>query len=161
MPSFDVVSKVNLAEVDNALNGVAREVAQRFDLKGKMCSIQRSENTLSVMADNEMLLRQMHDLLHSYLGRRGVNSDVLEFKPPQNALKGSLRQEVVISQGIDGALGREIIKMVKRTKLKVQVVIQGEELRISGKKRDDLQVAIDKIKEMEIKLPLQYVNFRE
>jgi uncharacterized protein YajQ (UPF0234 family) len=161
MPSFDVVSNVNIAEVDNALNGVAREVAQRFDLKDKMCSINRSGNKLSVMADNEMLLRQMHDLLHSYLGRRGVNSDVLEFKPPENALKGSLRQEVEICQGIDGTLGREIVKMVKRTKLKVQVVIQGEELRISGKKRDDLQGAIEKIKEMEIKLPLQYVNFRE
>ena len=161
MPSLDVVSKTNIAEVDNALNGIAREVKQRYDLKGRMCSIERSDTTLTITADNNMLLRQMHDLLYTHCARRGVDSRFLDFKSSQNAAKGSLRQEVLIRQGIDQALGKQIIKMVKDSKLKVQVAIQGDELRISGKKRDDLQVTIKSIKEMEIKLPLQYINFRD
>ena len=161
MPSLDVVSKANIAEVDNALNGIAREVKQRFDLKGRMCSIERSGNTLTITADNNMLLRQMHDLLHTYCARRGVDSGFLDFKSPQDATKGSLRQDVLIRQGIDQALGKEIIKMIKGSKLKVQVAIQGDELRISGKQRDDLQITIESIKEMKITLPLQYINFRD
>ena len=161
MPSLDVVSKTNIAEVDNVVNGMMREVKQRFDFNGTMCSIERSGNTLTITADNNMLLRQMHDLLYTYCARRGVDSRFLDFKSPQNATKGSLRQEVLIRQGIDQALGKQIIKMVKDSKLKVQVAIQGDELRISGKKRDDLQVTIKSIKEMEIKLPLQYINFRD
>ena len=161
MPSLDVVSKTNIAEVDNVVNGMVREIKQRFDFKGTMCSIERSGNTLTITADNNMLLGQMHDLLYRHCGRRGVDSRFLDFKSPQNAAKGSLRQEVLIRQGIDQALGKQIIKMVKDSKLKVQVAIQGDELRISGKKRDDLQVTIKSIKEMEIKLPLQYINFRD
>ena len=161
MPSFDVVSKTNLAEVDNVLNSVAREVKQRFDFKGTMCSIERSGNTITLTADNDILLRQMHDLLYTYCGKRGVDSGFLDFKSPQNATKGSLRQEVLIRQGIDQELGKQIIKMVKGSKLKVQVAIQGDELRISGKKRDDLQLTIESIKEMEITQPLQYINFRD
>ena len=161
MPSFDVVCKTDISEVDNAINGVAREARQRYDLKGTMCSIERSGDSLTVIADNDMLLRQMHDLLHTYCTRRGVDDDVMEFKPPQNATKGSLRQEVVIHQGIDEATSRKIIKMVKGSKLKVQVAMQGDELRITGKKRDDLQQTIAAIKEMDVGLPLQYVNFRD
>ena len=158
---LDVVSKTNIAEVDNAINGIAREVKQRFDLQGRMCSIERAGNTLTITADNDMLLRQMHDLLYTYCARRGVDRRFLDFKSPQNATKGSLRQEVLIRQGIDQALGKQIIKMIKGSKLKVQVAIQGDELRISGKKRDDLQLTIESIKEMEITPPLQYINFRD
>jgi uncharacterized protein YajQ (UPF0234 family) len=161
MPSFDVVCKTNLSEVDNALNGVAREVKQRYDLKGRMCSIERSGNILTITADNDMLLRQMHELLHIYCVRRGVDDGVMDFKPPQNATKGSLRQEVVIRQGIDDVTGRQVVKMVKASKLKVQVAIQGDELRITGKKRDDLQQTIAALKEMEVDLPFQYINFRD
>ena len=161
MPTFDVVSKPNIPEVDNAVNGIEREVKQRFDLKGRMCSVERSGNTLTITADNDMLLRQMKHLLHTYCARRGVDSGFLDFKSPQDATKGSLRQDVLIRQGIDQALGKEIIKMIKGSKLKVQVAIQGDELRISGKQRDDLQLTIESIKEMKITLPLQYINFRD
>ena len=161
MPSLDVVSKANITEVDNAVTGMAREVKQRFDLKDRMCSIERSGNNLTITADNNMLLRQMHDLLYKYCARRGVDIRFLDFKSPQNATKGSLRQDVLIRQGIDQALGKQIIKMVKGSKLKVQATIQGDELRISGKKRDDLQFTIESIKEMKVTLPLQYVNFRD
>ncbi len=161
MPSFDVVSRVNLAEIDNALNGVGREVKQRYDLKGTMCSVERSGNTLTIIADNDMLLRQLHQLLHTHCTQRGVDSAALDFKPPQDATKGSLRQECGIRQGIDQATGRQIVKMVKGKKLKVQTAIQGDELRITGKKRDDLQEAIAAIKEMKVDMPIQYVNFRD
>ena len=161
MPSFDVVSKTNLSEVDNALNGVAREVKQRYDLKERMCSIERSGSRLTITADNHTLLRQMHELLHIYCARRGVDNDVMDFKPPQNATKGSLRQEVVIRQGLDQATSRQVVKMVKASKLKVQVAIQGDELRVTGKKRDDLQQTIAALKEMKVDLPFQYVNFRD
>lgn len=161
MPSFDVVSKANIAEVDNAINGISREVKQRFDLKGRMCSVERSEKILTITADSPLSLRQMHDLLYTYFARRSVDSGFLDFKSPEDATKGSLRQEVLIRQGIDQVIAKQIVKMIKGMKLKVQAAIQGDELRISGKKRDDLQRVIDSIKKMEIKLPLQYVNFRE
>ena len=161
MPSFDVVSKTNISEVDNALNGVAREVKQRYDLKGRMCSIERSGDKIIITADNDTLLRQMHELLHIYCVRRGVDNRVMDFMPPQDATKGSLRQEVVIRQGIDQATSRQVVKMVKGSKLKVQVAIQGDELRITGKKRDDLQQTIAALKEMKVDLPFQYINFRD
>ena len=131
MPSFDVVCKTDLAELDNAINGVGREVGQRFDLKGTDCSVERSGNSLIINADNDMLLRQMHDLIRTYCGKRGVDSKVLDFKKPQDATKGTLRQEVVIRQGIEDSMSRQIVKMVKGKKLKVQVSIQGPELRVN------------------------------
>jgi uncharacterized protein YajQ (UPF0234 family) len=140
MPSFDVVSKTDLTEVDNALNGIQRETVQRFDLKGTKCAISRSESTLTVTADDELKLKQMHELLQTYFARREVDAKALDFKPPEPATHGSLRQEVVIKQGIE----REIASKI-----------------INGKKRDDLQEAIAFIKELPIEQPLQFVNFRE
>jgi uncharacterized protein YajQ (UPF0234 family) len=161
MPSFDVVSRTDLNEVDNAINGIRREIQQRFDLKRSMCSVERSDDTLTVIADNDMLLRQMHDLLYTYCVRRGVDSSALKFQASEDAAKGSLRQQVTIRQGIDQELGRQIIKAVKGGKIKVQVSIQGDELRVTGKKRDDLQETIALIKEMKVDLPLPYINFRD
>ena len=161
MPSFDLVCRTDISEVDNALNGVAREVKQRYDLKGRMCSIERSGSNLTITADNETLLQQMRELLRIYCVRRGVDNGVMDFQPPQNATKGSLRQEIVIRQGIDEATSRQVVKMVKGSKLKVQIAIQGDELRITGKKRDDLQQTIAVLKEMKVDLPFQYINFRD
>ena len=161
MPSFDVVCRTDIPELDNALNGVEREIKQRYDLKNTMCSVERSANNITITADNDMLLRQMHELLHSYCARRNVDSKSLDFKAPQAATKGSLRQEAIIRQGIDQALGKQIVKTVKASKVKVQVAIQCDELRVTGKKRDDLQQTIESIKEMNVGLPLQYVNFRD
>ena len=161
MPSFDVVSKTDLAEVDNAVNGILRETAQRFDLKGTMCNVERSGGMLTVVADDEMRLRQLHELIHSYWSRRGIDSRSLEFKTPESATKGSLRQQVIIRQGIDGDLGRRIVKAVKATKIKVQVAIQGDQLRVSGKKRDLLQEVIAFLKEAKVDMPLQFTNFRD
>ena len=161
MPSFDVVSKVDLTEVDNAVNGVKRETQQRFDLKGTKASVDRSGSELTVTADNDLQLRQMHDLIHTYFARRDVDSRALSFETPQKATGDSLRQQVTIRQGIDGDLARKMVKAVKGTKIRVQLAIQGDELRVSGKKRDDLQETIAFIKEMGIEQPMQYVNFRD
>ena len=161
MPSFDVVCKTDMVELDNAVAGVGREIKQRYDLKGTMCSLERSAEKLTITADNDLLLRQMQQALETYCDRRGVNYSVLQYMPPQDATKGSLRQEVIVRQGIDDSTCRQIIKSVKSTKLKVQISIQGDELRVTGKKRDDLQEAIAFIKEMDVELPLQYINFRE
>ena len=161
MPSFDIVSKLDLAEVDNALAGMAREVATRFDFKGSQCSVKREEGTLTILADDELKLKQMHELLKTYLTRRKVDAAALDFKPPEKASGNALRQSVALKQGIDKELAKRLVKEIKDSKLKVQAAIQGEELRISGKKRDDLQAAIARLRALAVEQPLQYVNFRE
>ncbi len=161
MPSFDVVSRTDLMEVDNGINGVRREIKQRFDLAGTKCDISRTDNTLTLTADDTMKMRQVEELLHKYLVRRKVDPRALEFKSKQNASGGSLRQEIVIRQGIDEDLGRNINKAIRGSKIKVQVAVYGNELRVSAKKRDDLQAVIAFVKELELEQPLQYVNFRE
>ena len=160
MPSFDVVSKTDLMEVDNAINGVRREIQTRFDLKGTKSDINRDDNTLTLTADDAMQLGQVEALLRSYLVRRKVDPAAFDFQKPKGATGDTIRQSVSIKQGIDSDMGRKISRAVKGTKLKVQVAIQGTELRVSGKTRDDLQSTIKFIKEMELDQPLQYVNFR-
>jgi len=161
MPSFDVVSRTDLMEVDNAIHGVEREIKQRFDLANTKCSVSRSENTMTLIADNNMKMEQVVELLRLYLAKRKVELGAFDFGTPQNAGGGVLRETVSIKQGIDGDLGRLISKEVKRTKMKVQVTIQGQELRVSGKKRDDLQATMSLIKAMEKQQPVQFVNYRE
>lgn len=161
MPSFDVVSKANLPEVDNALNNIRREMGQRFDFKGSKCSIDRKENVLTVLADDDLKLRQMHELIKVHFTRRGVDVEALEYKDPEAATGDSLRQIINVRQGIDAELAKKIGRAVKDGKLKVQATTQGDEMRVTGKNRDDLQGAIALIKEMKVGLPLQFVNFRE
>ncbi len=161
MPSFDVVSRTDLMEVDNAIHGVEREIKQRFDLANTKCSVSRSDNTMTLIADNNMKMDQVVELLRLYLAKRNVELGALDFGTPQNAAGGALRETVSIKQGIDGDLGRMISKEVKRAKMKVQVTIQGQELRVSGKKRNDLQATISLIKAMENQQPVQFVNYRD
>ena len=161
MPSFDVVSKVDVSEVDNAINGIGREVKQRYDFKGTACVVERSGNIVTILADNQVLLRQMQELLATYCVKRGVNHESLEYKNPESAAQGALRQEVTLRQGITQDISKKIIQSIKGSKLKVQLVIQGDEVRVTGKNRDDLQAAIGHMKEMKLDLPLQYVNFRD
>ena len=161
MSSFDVVSKTDLMEVDNAINGVKRQIKQRYDLAGTKCNIERIDNTLTIIADDTMKLTQVENLLREYLARRKVDQGAFAFKATENATGETIRRTIYIRQGIDADLGRKITKAVKATKIKVQISIQGSELRMSGKKRDDLQETIAFIKEMNIEQPLQYVNFRD
>ena len=161
LPSFDIVSRVDLAEVDNALAGITREIATRFDFKGSKCSIERKEGALSVLADDELKLKQMHELLKVHMTRRKVEPGALDYKPPEKAAGNALRQAIALRQGVGADLARQLVREIKDKKLKVQVSIQGDELRIAGKKRDDLQDAIGLIRGLKLEQPLQYLNFRE
>ncbi len=161
MPSFDIVSKTDLAEVDNAIQGVVREIGTRFDFKGSKCSVERKDLLITLLADDDMKLRQMQELMKGYMVRRKLEASALEFKDPQAASGNTLRQEVTIKQGIDQTLAKRIVKEIKDSKMKVQVSIQGDELRVSGKKKDDLQDAIAFVRAMKIEQPLQYQNFRD
>jgi uncharacterized protein YajQ (UPF0234 family) len=161
MPSFDVVSRLDLAEVDNALAGIAREIQTRFDFKGSKAAATRQEGVLTILADDELKLKQMHELLKVHMTRRKVDPGALDFQPPEKAAGQSLRQTVTLRQGIDPALAKRLVREVKDSKLKVQVAVQGDELRVTGKKRDDLQAAIALFRGLQLEQPLQYVNFRE
>jgi hypothetical protein len=161
MPSFDIVSRTDLAEVDNAVQGAAREIATRFDFKGSNCSFERTDATVTLKADNDYKLKQMQELLRGHMVRRKVEVGALDFGKPEAATGNSLRQVVTVKQGIERELAQRIVKEIKGAKTKVQAAIQGDELRVSGKKRDDLQAAIALIKGLKIEQPLQYVNFRD
>ncbi len=161
MPSMDVVSKTDMAEVENAIQGAMREIGTRFDFKGSKCSIELVESTLVVIADDDLKLKQTDELIRGYLTRRKVDAGAFEFGPGEKASGNTLRQVVTIKQGIDREVAQKITKAVKGSKMKVQVAIQGDELRVSGKKRDDLQATIALIKDLKIDLPLQFINFRD
>jgi len=162
MPSFDIVSKVELPDIDNALQSAMREIGQRYDFKGSACSVERTDdNTLIIRADDDYKLGQVQELLRGHLAKRKVSSGFFDFKKPEDASGGSLRQEVTILTGIERELAQKITKAIKASKAKVQVAIQGDELRVSGKKRDDLQAGIQLVKDMKLDQPLQYVNFRD
>jgi uncharacterized protein YajQ (UPF0234 family) len=161
MPSFDVVSRTDLAEVDNAVQGATREIATRFDFKGSNCSFERTDQTVTLKADNDYKLKQMQELLRGYMVRRKIEVGALEFGKPEAASGNSLRQVVTVRQGIERELAQKIVKEIKGAKTKVQAAIQGDELRVSGKKRDDLQQTIELIKGLKIEQPLQFVNFRD
>ncbi len=161
MPSFDIVSKTDLAEVDNALDGVRREIGTRFDFKGSKCTLERKDAAITIIADDEMKLRQVQELVRGYFARRKLDPKALEFADSERASGNTVRQVVTVKQGIDRELGKSIVKALKDSKLKVQPAIQGDELRITGKKRDDLQEAITLIRGLEVDRPVQFVNFRD
>jgi uncharacterized protein YajQ (UPF0234 family) len=161
MPSFDVVSRLDLAEVDNAVAGIDREIATRFDFKGSKCSVKREEGAINLVADDDLKLKQLHELLKVHLTRRKVDPAALDFKTPEKASGNTMRQSVVLRQGVDSDLARRLVREIKDSKLKVQVAIQGDELRVSAKKRDDLQAAIAVMRGLKIEQPLQYLNFRD
>jgi len=162
MPSFDIVSKTDMQEVDNAINGVTREISQRYDFKGSKCSVERKESDLTILADDDFRLKQVHDLITTYFTRRKVDPRTLKYNSPENASGGTLRQAAVLREGIDQETAKYITKEIKSQKFKVQVAIQGDELRVSGKKRDDLQTVITFCKDLKkVDQPLQFENFRD
>ena len=161
MPSFDIVSKTDLSEFDNAIANVEREISQRYDFKGSRCTLERNEHELTINADDDLKLKQMHEILQGHLSKRGIETGVLDYKTPEQAAGQAVRQKVILREGIDRDLSKKIVKDLKSSGLKVQVAIQGDELRVTGKKRDDLQAAIQHVKGMKLEQPLQYVNFRD
>jgi uncharacterized protein YajQ (UPF0234 family) len=160
MPSFDIVSEVDLHEVTNAVDQTNREVSTRFDFKGSDARVEHSEATLTLYADNEFQVRQVLDILYQKLAKRGIDITALsEGKLVTSGNKASL--DITVRQGIDQDTARKLVKMIKQTKFKVQASIQGDKVRVSGKKRDDLQNIISELKDAGLELPLQYINFRD
>jgi len=160
MPSFDVVSNFDAHEASNAIDQSNREVTTRFDFKGTGSKYELDGQVISLTSQSDFQLQQMLDILRQKLVKRGIDIACLDEKEPE--FSGSeARQQVILRKGIDSDLARKLVKLVKGNKLKVQAAIQGDQLRISGKKRDDLQAVIALLKNADVELPLQYENFRD
>ena len=161
MPSFDVISKINHQEFDNALSNCLREISNRFDFKGLHISIERKDNLITIIAPDELKLRQITELLQTHLIRRKVDPRVLIVKSSESASGESIRQLNELKEGISQENAKKIIAEIKKLKLKIQIKIQGDELRVDGKKKDELQEVISVIKSIDIGLPIEFVNFRD
>ncbi len=161
MPSFDIVSETDMNEVENALQSVRKEITTRYDFKGTKSTVENEKETITVLADDDYKLTAIHDLLKVHFTRRKVDPGALEYKNKEAASGNMIRQKIIIKQGIDQETGKKIVKAIKDSKIKVQVSIQGDTLRVSGKKRDELQETIAFVKTLKIELPLQYINFRD
>jgi len=160
MPSFDVVSEFDAHEATNAIDQANREVTNRFDFKGTGSKYVLEENVIALTSQSDFQLQQMLDIVRQKISKRGIDVACLKEEEPE--ITGTeARQKVIMRKGLDTPLARELVKKVKGSKLKVQAAIQGDKLRISGKKRDDLQAAIALLKEADTDLPLQYENFRD
>jgi uncharacterized protein YajQ (UPF0234 family) len=158
--SFDIVSKTDYAEIDNALNQTNKEIAQRFDFKGSKASVEIAEKDLLMAAEDETKLRNMNDILQSKLVKRNISLKALDYQKIEPAAGGTVRQTVKIQQGIPIEKAKEIVKFIKDAKLKVQASIQGETVRVSGKDRDVLQETIAKLKSNDFGIDMQFDNFR-
>ena len=161
MPSFDVISKINYQEFDNALANCLREISNRYDFKGLQISIERKDKIITTIAPDKLKLNQVNELLQTHLVRRKVDPRVLEIKNSEDASGRATRQVSELKEGISQENAKKVVLQIKKLKLKVQVKIQGEELRVDGKKRDTLQEAMATIKTIDIGLPIEFVNFRD
>ena len=160
MPSFDIVSEYDKHEARNAVNQANKEVTTRFDFKGTNSTFELNEDTLLMSSESEFQLQQMLDIVQTKLAKRGVDIACMDIAEPKASGK-IVRQEIKLKQGIDSVLAKKIVKMIKDKKLKVQAAIQGEQVRVTGKKRDDLQEVIQMLKSEKLEMPLQYTNFRD
>jgi len=160
MPSFDVVSELDMHEVTNAVDQATREVSNRFDFKGTNSRFEQKEEVITLYAEAEFQLQQLLDILEGKLIKRGVDIACMEKSDPESNV-AEARQTITLRQGLESLQAKKLVKMVKEKKLKVQAAIQGDKVRITGKKRDDLQSAIALFKEADFEMPLQYNNFRD
>jgi len=160
MPSFDVVSELDMHQVTNAVDQSNRIVDNRFDFKGVDAKFERDGNVVTLTAEADFQVQQMLDMLSSALHKCGIDIKCLD--PAEVEMSGkTAKQKVILKEGIDQPLAKKIVKMIKDQKMKVQASIQGEQVRVTGKKRDDLQQAISMLKEADIDVPLQFNNFRD
>lgn len=160
MPSFDVVSELDGHEVANAVDQANREVDTRFDFKGTGAKFELADFVVALEAEADFQLKQMIDILTQKLSRRGIDVTCMKPETPEIALNKA-RQKVVLTHGIDSDIARKIVKLVKDAKLKVQAQVQGDQVRVTGKKRDDLQDVMALLRKAELGLPLQFTNFRD
>ena len=163
MPSFDVVNKVDLQEVSNTVNNASKEILQRYDFKGSNTELEwdDKDNRIVIRTEDDMKMEAVRDILITHATRRNLDAESMEFKDVEAVGGKMLRREILIKEGIEQVIAKKIVKDVKDTKIKVQVSIQGDELRVSGKKRDDLQSVISLLKSGKYEVPLQFVNMRD
>ena len=160
MPSFDVVSEFDAHEASNAVDQANREVSNRFDFKGTGSKFELDGQLITLTSQSDFQLKQMLDMLRLKLTKRGIDIACMKEEEPEITGREA-RQKVILRKGIDTPLAKDLVKKIKSSKLKVQAAIQGDKLRVSGKKRDDLQSVIAVLKKVDIDLPLQYENFRD
>jgi cyclic-di-GMP-binding protein len=160
MPSFDVVSKVDQHELQNVIDQASREITNRFDFKGSNAKFELAKDVITMVAPSDFQLKQMDDILRNKMAKRDVDAKSLKYSDPEVSLHEA-RQNLTVQQGIETDIGKKITKAIKEKKLKVQASIQGDQVRLTGKKRDDLQEAIAFLKEQDFPLPLQFENFRD
>lgn len=160
MPSFDVVSELDLHEVTNAVDQANREISTRFDFKGSNAKFELQEYIVTLHGQSDFQLKQMLEILYGKLTKRGVDIQCAEPGPVEPSGK-EVRQKLTLKHGIETPLAKDIVKRIKDSKLKVQAAIQGEQVRVSGKNRDDLQDAIKFLRAANLNIPLQYTNFRD
>lgn len=158
--TFDIVSRVDLQEVDNAINQAMREIKNRFDFKGSKSNIVFDGANLILHSDNDFKLKNVVDILEAKMVKRGINLKALRYGKIEKAAGDTVKQKVELIQGLDKELAKEITKLVKDSKLKVQASLQGDQVRVSGKNRDDLQAVIKLIRDRDWDIPLQFVNMR-
>ena len=160
MPSFDVVSEVDMHELSNAVDQASREIANRFDFKGVKASFELTDNVILLTAESDFQLRQMMEILRLKLAKREIDVASLQ-EDDVEITNSSATQKITVRQGLDAPLAKKLVKLIKEKKLKVQSAIQGDKLRVTGKKRDDLQAVMSMLHEADVELPLQYNNFRD
>jgi hypothetical protein len=160
MPSFDVVSEIDTHELTNAVDQAVRELGQRFDFKGTDARFELEETTVILTAPAEFQLKQMLEILKLKIAKRGIDIACLDIKDPEVNLARA-KQPVILRHGIDADTGRKVARLIKDSKLKVQGQIQGDKVRVTGKKRDDLQDAIAVLRKADVGVPLQFNNFRD
>lgn len=160
MPSFDVVSEIDMHELTNAVDQANREVGNRFDFKNTGAEFELQDSQIQLKAQVDFQLQQMLDVLRAKFAKRNIDIACLDIQEPVISVNEA-RQTAIVQQGIETATARKVIKLIKDKKLKVQTAIQGEQVRVTGKKRDDLQTVIALLRESDLGLPLQYVNFRD
>jgi len=160
MPSFDVVSEVDSHELKNAVDQANREIANRFDFKGSDSKIELNGTDMKVSSDSKFRVEQVCSVLHQKLAKRGIDINCLDAGDVDEALK-TAKQVIKVREGLDKEMAKKVVKLIKESKLKVQASIQGEQVRVTGKKRDDLQSVMALLKKSDIELPLQFNNFRD
>jgi len=161
MPSFDVTSEINKVELRNAIEQSNKEISTRFDFKGSDARVEEKELVLTLYADDDFKLKQVIDVFNGKCAKRGVDLRAFEPQPPQTISGGKLKQEIKVRNGIDSDQAKKIVRLIKDSKIKVQAGIQGEAVRVSGAKKDDLQAAIQLVKKSVTEIPVQFGNFRD
>ena len=160
MPSFDIVSEINMQEVDNGVIQAQKEISGRYDFKGSLSEIQWDKKSITILGDDEYKMGAMKDILQTKLHRRGIDIKALKFSEPEAAGGKMLRQKVEIQQGLEKEIAKDIIKFIKDAKMKVQAQIMDDKIRVSSKSIDELQSAIQSLRQQGFPVPLQFNNMR-